>query len=171
MLFKEQVLASFMGTAFGFIFAILLFLITNKIKSNVDRKTLRKRLKREFEYDISLLQEWIDEIEKILRKITANDPQVFSFLRYTFFQRSFTQEAFRAGMVYDSLDNEHVSNLNNILLHCDIGTEQYLNGSIQQWKIGKQPQPTALDQFEFEKGELKKYQKQLREILVILKLK
>lgn len=77
MTFEQQVLASFMGTAFGFIFAILLFLVTSAIKLKSDKKTLRKHLKREFEYDISLLQEWIDEIEKILRKITANDSQVF----------------------------------------------------------------------------------------------
>lgn len=168
MTFEQQVLASFMGTTFGFIFAILLFLITSKIKSDFDKKTLRKHLKREFEYDISLLQEWIDEIDKILRKITANDPQVFSYLRYTFFQRFFMQEAFRYGIMYNSLNNEHISNLNTILLHCDTGIEQYVNGAIQQWKSGQQPQQEALRQFEFEKEELKKYQKHLREILGIL---
>lgn len=168
MAFEQQVLASFVGTTFGFIFAILLFLITGAIKSYLNNKTLRKHLKREFEYDISLLQEWIDEIDKVLRKITAGDPQVFSFLRYTFFQRSFIQEAFRSGIMYNTLNNEHISNLNNILLHCDIGIEQFLNGSIQQWKTRQLPQQDALRQFEFEKEELKKYQKHLREILGIL---
>jgi hypothetical protein len=168
MTFGQQVLASFVGTTFGFIFAILLFLITSAIKSYLNKKTLRKHLKREFEYDISLLQEWIDEIDKILRKITANDPQVFSYLRYTFFQRFFMQEAFRSGIMYNSLNNENISNLNNILLHCDTGIEQYVNGAIQQWKTGQQPQQEVLRQFEFEKEELKKYQKHLREILGIL---
>ncbi len=168
MTFGQQVLASFVGTTFGFIFAILLFLITSGIKSYLDKKTLRKHLKREIEYDISLLQEWIDEIDKILRKITANDQQVFSYLRYTFFQRFFMQEAFRSGIMYKSLNNEHISNLNTILLHFDIGIEQYINGTIQQWKTGQQPQKEALRQFEFEKEELKKYQKHLREILRIL---
>lgn len=168
MTFGQQVLASFLGTTFGFIFAILLFLITSAIKSYLGKKTLRKHLKREFEYDISLLQEWIDEIDKILRKITANDPQVFSYLRYTFFQRFFMQEAFRSGIMYNSLNNEHISNLNTILLHCDTGIEQYVNGAIQQWKTGQQSQKEALRQFEFEKEELKKYQKHLRGILVIL---
>ena len=168
MTFAQQVLSSFVGTTFGFIFAILLFLLTNAIKSYLDKKTLRKHLKREFEYDISLLQEWIDEIDKILRKITANDLQVFSYLRYTFFQRFFMQEAFRSGIMYNALNNEHISNLNNILLHCDIGIEQYVNGAIQQWKGGQLPQQDALRLFEFEKDELKKYQKHLSEILSIL---
>ena len=98
MIFEQQVLASFMGTTFGFIFSIVLFLITWAIKSYADRKTLRKHLKREFEYDISLLQEWIAEFDKIIRKITANDHEVFNIFRYTFFQRTFMQEAFRSGL-------------------------------------------------------------------------
>jgi hypothetical protein len=53
-------------------------------------------------------------------------------------------------------------------LHCDTGIEQYVNGAIQQWKTGQQSQKEALRQFEFEKEELKKYQKHLRGILVIL---
>ena len=73
------------------------------------KKPYVKHLKREFEYDISLMQEWIDEVDKILRKITANDNKVFSFMRYTFFQRSFMQEAFKFGIMYDALDNEDIS--------------------------------------------------------------
>jgi len=168
MTFVQQVLASFMGTTFGFIFSIILFLITWAIKSYVDRKTLRKHLKREFQYDISLLQEWIAEIDKILRKISASDHDVFNFLRYTFFQRTFMQEAFRSGLIYNSLNNEQLSNLNNILLHCDVRIEQYINGTIHEWKTSQKPQQEALRQFEFETEELRKYQKHLKEILVIL---
>lgn len=165
MTFGQQVFASFIGTAFGFIFAIILFLITSAIKVHLDKKTLRKHLKREFEYDISLLQEWIDEIDKILRKITANDLSIFSYLRYSFFQRFFMQEAFRSGIMYNSLNNEEISNLNTILLHCDVGIEQFINGTIQQWKTGQLPQHEALRQFEFEKDELQRYKRHLREIL------
>jgi hypothetical protein len=165
MTFGQQVLASFIGTTFGFAFAILLFLITNAIRRFFERKTLRKHLKREFEYDISLLQEWIEEIEKILRKITANDPAVFSYLRYTFFQRTFMQEAFRTGMMYNSLNNEDISNLNTVLLHCDLGIEQYVNSFIKQWQTGQLGQQEALRKFEFEKDELGKYKKRLQKIL------
>lgn len=169
MTFLQQVLASFIGTVFGFIFAILLFLITNSIKAFFDRKTLLRHLKREFEYDSALLQDWIEEIDKVLRKITANDLQVFSYLRYSFFQRSFMQEAFKLGIMYNSLNNEEISNLNNILLHCDVGPEQYVNNAIQQWKNGQLQQRDALGQFEFQKDELKKFRKNLQEIVKKIK--
>lgn len=165
MTFGQQVLASFIGTTFGFAFAILLFLITNAIRGVSQRKTLFKHVKREFEYDISLLQEWIEEMEKILRKITANDSNVFSYLRYTFFQRAFMQEGFRTGMMYNALGNEDISNLNTVLLHCDFGTEQYVNSFIQQWKTGQLGEQDALQKFEFEKEELGRHRKRLQQIL------
>lgn len=165
MTFLQQVLASFVGSLFGFIFAIILFLVTVTIKEQFDKRTLLKHLKREFEYDISLLQEWIEEVDKILRKITANDLQVYTYLRYTFFQRSFMQEAFRSGMMYRSLNNEEISNLNNVLSHCDTGIEQYVNGAIQQWKNKQLLQQDALRQFEFEKEELQRFRKHLQEVL------
>lgn len=165
MTFEQQVLASFLGTAFGFVFAILLFLITGKIGQNLKRETLRKHLKREFEYDTSLLQEWIDEIDKVLRKITADDHQVFSYLRYTFLQRSFMQEAFRSGIMYKALNNDEISRLNSVLLHCDFGIEQVINGAIQQWNSVQLSQQEALRKFEFEKEQLQSYKKHLQEIV------
>ena len=60
MLFKEQILASFLGTSFGFIFAIILFLLTNFLQKLRVNKNVKNYLKREFQYDISLLQGWIE---------------------------------------------------------------------------------------------------------------
>ena len=111
------------------------------------------------------MQEWIDEVEKILRKITANDNKVFSFMRYTFFQRHFMQEAFKFGIMYDALDNEDISKLNTILIHCDVGIEQYVNSSIGQWNSDQIQQQEALNNFEFEKEELGMYKKHLKAIL------
>ena len=165
MTFAQQVLASFIGTTFGFLFAILLFFITNAVKAHLAQKTLRKHLKREFEYDISLLQGWIDEIDKILRKITANDRNVFSYLRYTFFQQSFIQEAFRTGMMYNSLDDDDISLVNTVLMHCGFTFEQYMNWFVAQWQGEQLAQQEALQKFEFEKEELARYKKQLRQIL------
>ena len=83
MSFWEQVTSSFVGTLFGFIFAIVLFLITGGIKNRKTKATLKKFLKREFQYDIALLKEWIEEIDKILRKITVDDKNVYSYLKFS----------------------------------------------------------------------------------------
>ena len=159
--FGQQVLATFVGTLFGFIFAIFLFLITNYIQNNRAKKNLKKHLKREFQYDISLLQEWIDEIDKILRKITASDITVYSYLKYSLFQRYFMQECFRAGIMYDLFDDSDITNLNYMLVHCDIGGEQLINSFIAQWQKQEMCQKDALAKFEFQKEQLIQYRKHL----------
>jgi hypothetical protein len=165
MTFNQQVLSSFMGTFFGLISAIIVFLITNAIKDHSSNKTLKRHLKREFEYNVSLLQDWMDEIDAILRQIAANDQAVFRYLRYTFFQKYFIAEAFRRGIMYNALGNDDMFNLNTILLHFDFGIEQYINSLIQSWQTGKVTQKDALSKFEFEKKEIQKYKKLLQEIV------
>lgn len=161
MSFDQQILATFIGTLFGFILAIFLFLITNYIQNNRAKKNLKKHLKREFQYDISLLQEWIDEIDKILRKIAVSDITVYSYLKYSLFQRYFMQECFKVGIMYDLFDDSDISNLNYMLVHCDIGGEQLINSFIAQWKKQEISQKDALVNFDFQKEELITYRKHL----------
>lgn len=163
--FKEQILASFIGTFFGFVFAILLFFITNKMIEIRNRRILYRHLKREVEYDISLIQEWIDEIDKVLRKITAKDLNVFSYLKYSYFQRSFIQQAFISGIMYNKLNNEEISQLNTILSHCDINFEGYVNSLITQWKSSTIEQKEVLTNFEFEKDSLNRFKRELDDII------
>ena len=171
MTFKEQIIASCIGTFFGFIFAIVLFFITNFIQQLLVKISFRAYLKREFKYNISLLKEWIDEIDKVLRKITAEDKQVYSYLKYSFFQRYFMQESFKLGIMYKLFDNEDIFSLNKVLLHCDIGMEQYVNSLIDRWKKGEIKRQEALDAFEFQKEELKEYKKHLEKLLSVIKSK
>lgn len=163
--FEEQILASFLGSFFGFAFAVILFLLTNQIIEKRNKKMLLRHLKREFEYDISKIQEWIDEIDKILRKITANDINVYSYLQYSYFQRAFVQQAFNSGIMYNKLDNEEISQLNTILSHFDIGYEGYINSLITQWKSSSIKQTDVLFKFEFEKDSLIRFKQQYDEII------
>lgn len=165
MTFQEQILSTFIGTLFGFIFAIILFIITTVIVKWRTNTNLKRHLKREFEYDISLLKGWISEIDKVLRKVTLNDFSVYSYLNYSYFQRTFIQKAFDSGIMYNKLDNEDISQLNTILTHCNINLEDYINSFIKKWKGNLLEQKEMSDQFEYEKDLLDKYIKYLGKIL------
>ena len=165
MTFQEQILSSFIGSFLGFIFAIILFFITNAIIKSQRKKNLNRHLKREFEYDISLLKSWISDIEKVLRKVTLNDFSVYSYLNYSYFQRTFIQKAFDSGIMYNKLDNEDISQLNTILTHCNINLEDYINSFIKKWKGNLLEQKEMSDIFEYEKDLLDKYIKNLSKIL------
>lgn len=166
MTFKWQMFANFLGSLLGFIFAIVLFLITSFIRNKLINKNIKRHLKREFQYDISLLQEWINEIDKILRKITTSDTAVYSYLKYSLFQRYFMQEAFRLGIMYDLFSDEDISNLNYMLVHCDIGGEQYVNSFITKWKNQEIDKKEALASFDFQKEKLGEYKKYLGKLLL-----
>ena len=161
----QQIFASFIGTFFGFILAIVLFLITDTVKARSAKKILRKHLKRELEYDITLIQKFIDDIDKILHKITTDDSSVSTYLKYNYLQRSFIQRAFETGIMYDELNNDDISQLNALIMHCNFGSEQYVNELIQSWRERRQEQKGALGKFEFEKELLQNYKKLLEEIL------
>ena len=164
MTFGQQVLSTLCGTIAGFLFAIALFYITEKSKTKRAKKHLIKNLKREFEYNTSLLQDWINEIDSVLGKITTRDTIVFAYFKYSFYQRFFIQESFRFGIVYDILTNDDVSNLNTILLHCDVGVESYVNDLVKRWREKRIEQQEAFRGFDFEKKALQKFKKQLEEI-------
>ncbi len=165
MVFKEQILASFLGTTFGFIFAIILFLLTNWIQNKLNKNHFKDYLKSEFQYDISLLQEWIDEFDKVLRKITASDLDVYSYFQYSLLQTYFMQESFKLGIMYKFFNNEDIFNLNKMLVHCTLAVEQFVNSNIVKWKSKQITQKEALEAFEFQQGELKKYKKHLEVLL------
>jgi len=165
MTFSQQIIATFVGSLAGFIFAILLFYLTEHIKSRRQKSKSIAGLKKEFAYNFLLIDKWIDETEQILRKVASGDHDIFILYRLTDYQRLFTQLCFQQGILYDALDSKAIAELNSILIHFDMGTTQWLNGFINQWHENKLPSVEANRVFEFERGELKKYKEQLGNML------
>jgi len=174
MVFKEQILASFIGTVFGFIFAIACFLLTYYIQRKLANNVFKKHLRREFRYDIKLIKDWIETIEKVLRKVTAKDKQVYYYIKYSDLARYFMDESFKLGLIYNLFSDEQVFALNKLVTHCSIGTEQYINNKIIAWKScpateEDKQQKELLEAFEYQKDELSKFKKLLDELLEKLK--
>ncbi|MCX5632326.1 MAG: hypothetical protein NTW93_01400 [Phycisphaerae bacterium] len=167
--FREQILSSFIGTFFGFIFAIILFILTNKLIEIRNQKVLIKHLIKELKYDITQIEGWIAEVDKILRKITAEDKRIYYYLKYSDFSRVFTQQAFNSGLLFDKLNDKEISQLNTIFLHCDINTETFVNNYITQWKSSQIERSSMLENFEYEKTCLEKYKNELIDILKKIK--
>jgi len=165
MTFGQNIVSTLIGTVSGFIFAVVLFYITEHRKQKSEKVNLIKNLKREFKYNLSLISNWIDEYDKILRKITADDFQVYPSLRYTYFQRYFVQMSFGHGILYDKLTDEEVSSLNAILLHFDSADEQYIQNLINRWKDSTIDKVTTLRDMELEKDLAVQYKKTYKKML------
>ncbi|MDD5610950.1 MAG: hypothetical protein PHH69_05355 [Candidatus Omnitrophica bacterium] len=162
MSFKELIWASFLGTFFGFISAVALSVITYFIQRRLANRVFKKHLKREFEYDINLLRNWIDEIEKILRKLAAKDKQIYYYIKYSDLARYFIDESFKLGLIYNLFNNEEVFNLNKLVTHCSLGTEQFINKKVIEYQncpIAEEDkqQKQLLRDCEYQRDELNKF--------------
>ena len=166
MTFCENVTATLVGTTSGFVFAVALFYLTEYWKRNSEKTNLLKNLKREFKYNLALISGWIEEYDKILRKMTTDDLQVYPSLKYTYFQRYFVQTSFGHGILYAKLtDDDDVSGLNTILVHFDSPAEQYILNLVNNWKNGTIDKVTASRAMEFEKDLAVRYKKTYETIL------
>ena len=116
---------------------------------------------RELDHNLSLLSKWTADVEKLLRQVASDDRSVYSFFMYTNFQRSFIQQAFALGIIYERLSDEDVSTLNNVLLHFDQGIMAHLNGSVKQWQNATISKADMSKRFEFELQEINKMSEQL----------
>ena len=65
--------------------------------------------------------------------MTADDHEVYNYVRYTEFLYSFIQKAFAAGIFYDKLDDSEISELDGVLRLFSLQAEQNINNSIIQW--------------------------------------
>ena len=164
----NAIVETIIGSFAGFVLGIALFYITEKWKVQSQRKDILKYLKRELAFDVELLNSWLDDYDKILRQITANDKPVYVYLRYGDFQLSFIQNAFSIGLLYDHLNDEQILKLNTILTHFSSG-EQRVNQRIHQWNTDEIPQKEALGMFQYEKDIVGRYSKDFQVILATLK--
>ena len=134
--FWSRALATLIGTVAGFVFSILLFYISERIKRSRDQKKIIAGLKREAAFNIGLCDAWLKAIQDIRLKVAAGDAAFFHYFDYNRALRIFVQEALRAGILYDLLSDTELVDLDKSLLFLAFYEEQDINGRIAQWKAG-----------------------------------
>jgi len=158
MTFKEYAIATFIGSFSAFVLAIILFLITNWLTAKKVRKSYKKLLKREFSYNIELLQKWLNEITDVLGKISADDRNIFNYFKYTYFQVYFLNESFKLGIVYELFKKDKdISQLSDMLGFFSVGGEQLMNNHITSWRTNQIDKKTITTKIQYEKTKIGEY--------------
>lgn len=168
MTFVEQITATFIGAISAFVFSIALFYLTEKWKNSTVNKNLRENLQKEFEYNIAFLEEYKSDFEKLLRKITANDTQIYTIFKFYRLQRLFILEAFNRGLLYQYLTPEDINNVDSMLNYFSNVQDQLEWDRLGKFKEGTLNQQEALRSYEYDKEQIEKYinvQKTLKEKL------
>src|SRR3989338_9138279 len=164
MSFWQNLFSTLIGALLGFIFSICLFYFQNKWSKKAEKESLEKNLVKEFEFNEHYLQKVLDEIKKVIEKITVDDRAVYYFFNYLRYQRLLIQTYFQQGYLYEKLDPEDISVLDTVLTHMGQVNEYYLNNSIQRWKEGTIDQKEILGIMAFERDTVEKYIKDLHKI-------
>ncbi len=134
--FWSRALATLLGTVAGFLFSIVVFYISEHVKRSRDRKKIIVGLKREAAFNIGLCDAWLKGVPDVRLKVAAGDQNFFNYFDYTRALRIFVQEAVRAGVLYDLLDDSELVDLDKSLLFLSPLSEGDMNGEIAQWKAG-----------------------------------
>jgi hypothetical protein len=169
MNFLQQITATFIGALSAFIFSILLFYLTEKWKNSSNKKDLCQNIQKELDYNISFLEKYKDEFEKLLRKITANDKNPYIYFRFSKLQRLFITEGFNKGLLYNSLDIEDLTKFDDLLNHASLGIDQWAINELDSYKNDSKTQAQSLASFEFEKDNIEKYIIFLKDLKIKLK--
>lgn len=166
MNFNEQIIATFIGSFLAFIFAIILFLVTNWLTAKKARKSYKQLLKREFSYNVELLQKWLNELTDVLGKISADDKNIFNYFKYTYFQVYFLNECFKYGIVYELFKKDKdIENLNAMLGFFNPGGEQVINNDITSWKTNQIDKKNITSRIQYQKKKIDEYRIYLQECL------
>jgi hypothetical protein len=164
--FWGRTIATLIGTIAGFIFSILLFYISERVKRSRDRQKIIQGLKREATFNVGMCDIWLKAISDIRLKVAAADIAVFYYFDYSRALRIFVQEAVRrAGVLYDLLNDAELVNLDKSLVFLNLLSEQDINSKIAQWKantITPAAMSQALGFHEYAVTEARKAMEQLR---------
>jgi len=171
MTFKEQLLSTFLGSLLGFLFAIILFVVTYWLANKKIKNSYKKLLKREFEFNISLLETWLNYFEDVIVKISNDDHNIYHYFKYADLQVYFLKKAFELGIVYDSLKkDEDIAKLIGMLDFFSATGETLVYNDIKLWKNSQIDKKAITEIMQYQKNKINEYLKFLKDFIKDLEL-
>lgn len=131
---EKKTMTTILSAVLGFVFAMILFYVTQWEKERMERISLTNLLKRELEYDLILIDKYIKDIEHDLNFLQWAYP-IYTFTpRYDLFQNNFIDKAFKSGIIYALLSNAQINIISTILTVFSIDRKRSLIEIISKYK-------------------------------------
>ncbi|MCL5093883.1 MAG: hypothetical protein M1355_02035 [Patescibacteria group bacterium] len=157
MNYWQYLSATFFGSIFGFTFSITLYYLTEKIKNNEEKKKVLSNLIKEIDFNISFLESYKEEFDKMLRKITVDDKNIYTIFKFDKLQRLFIFDSFNRGILYDFLMADEISELDSMLSYFSASTNNFASNTLSNYKEGNIDKSQALSNFEYDKEQIQRY--------------
>jgi len=149
MTFREQVVATLIGTFAGFCGSLVLFWLKELWQNHRKKKDIIKNLGHEFDYNINLLNKYDKELTGCLEKIAAESKVVFSTIQYSKIFKYFANQLYTEGLFSKYLHPEDMKRWNDFLTTLSLGSENYFLEMLDKWRkseISKANVHAAVDQ-------------------------
>jgi len=114
----------------GIISTIIAFYLTKIIENKIKKKNNLKYLKREFEFNIDIIERFIKHCEKILKAIEVGD-EIHEYFALYKFQKTAFNNCLNYGYLYDKFENKDISILNGVISFFSEDNEKSINKIIR----------------------------------------
>jgi len=154
MIFGQQVLSTLIGTGSGFLFALALFGIKEKINGASEKAALIKNLHYEFAYNRNLFEKYIKKIGEVIETINAGDRKAYLSIEYEFVASYFSIQFYRSGLCSKLLHCEDMKRWNDVLVNHSQGSETYVMDAVEKWREEKIEQKKVVSALKLERTQL-----------------
>jgi len=118
----------------GFILALVLFHLQEKLKEHRKQNTLIKYLNRELKYNTILMDQWIKDIKQNIYFLKWAKP-IYTFTpQFNKFSKIFINKAFDSGIIYDLLDDGKIEFITIIMNYFSEEKQAAIKGFINNYK-------------------------------------
>ena len=97
MTYRQQIIATLIGTFAGFVGSLILFWIKEAFQKRKQEKSLVKHLRYELDYNINLLTKYEKDLTQSIEAVGADSRSVFSTIEYAKVARFFSIQFYREG--------------------------------------------------------------------------
>lgn len=155
--FFERALPAFIGALLAFIFSILLFYITEKVKANKVKADLEDNLSREIQFNLNMLEKMKIELERLIQDVSANNTDIFPVFKFDKYQRTFLLDAFNQGLLYKKLTDDEINTVDSMLGYFFSTTNDFLRDMIESFKTGETKPANMLNLLRYNVDEVVRY--------------
>lgn len=149
----------FIPTLTSLISGILLFYISKKVEKYWKRKHNLYYLKREFEYNINLINKYINNCKNLVKTIDGKHNK-YTFFAFYKFQKTAFNNCLSYGYLYEKFNNRELKKLTDVMTSFTLEIGDSMNEGVK-WIISKTNLKSARDYFNVRMNDMKKFKNQL----------
>lgn len=136
MTFWEYVFAIALGATLSFLFSIAIFYLSEKFRRNTSRRDIRRSFSSELAFNRDYLQKQLSALKETIERVSNDEREVFPVVRFTGLSTTAYGQYVASGYIWDDLQPEDVSDLNDMLWHLSPAGERILFDTVGNWKQG-----------------------------------